>query len=86
MYSTLKICQLLSWPGLNGRIRIRNNLNSRIQIQIKSFRFQNPGGKYTRDEDRKVRDKNATNYGPGYETPVQETIAVIKYQLRKLNR
>ncbi len=85
MYSKLKICQRFSWPGLNGRIRIRNDLNSRIRIRTKSFRIHNPGRKYTRDEDRKVRDQNAPNYGPDRETAVQEAIAVIKYQLRKLN-
>jgi hypothetical protein len=35
----LKICQLFGWPGLKGRIRIRNDLKS--GIQIKSYRIHN---------------------------------------------
>jgi len=47
------------------------------------------GRKYTRDEEQESidhrRGQNAPNYGLDRETAVQETIAVIKYQLRKLN-
>jgi hypothetical protein len=38
----LKFCQLFSWPGLKGRMRIRfrNNLNRRMRIRTKSFQIQ----------------------------------------------
>jgi hypothetical protein len=46
---THKICQLFSWPGLKGSIRIltekydliRNDLKSRIRIRATSFRIHN---------------------------------------------
>jgi hypothetical protein len=38
---TLNICQLFGWPGLKCRIRIRDDLNSRIRIQTKLFRIRN---------------------------------------------
>ncbi len=64
----IKICQLLSWPGIKGWIRIRNDRKNRFRIRIrtKSFRIHNTGFKKALVPAYMIMTKNYHDTGDMY--------------------